>query len=113
VESYLTEEKRRPLTDRISVQSASILEYEVKAKIHVYQGPVSSIIQKNAKAELEKYVAKRHKIGEVIACSGIHDSLHMEGVKKVELIKPTEDIITTKEQAGYCTKIELEIINDG
>ena len=42
--------------------------------------------------------------------SGIYDALHTEGVKKVQLLSPTADMATTKQQAAFCENINLEVI---
>ncbi len=109
VRDYIRADYRKPLTDNVIVESAEIINYEVKAKIYVYDGLSASIIEETIKAELKKYLSNRHRIGGVIAQSGIYDALHTEGVQKVELITPSEDIATTKQQAAYCSNIELEI----
>lgn len=108
--TYLNAEDKRPLTDKVSVKSADIIEYSVQAKVYVYPGPSIAIVEDEIKANLEKYTAKRHKIGEVLAYSGIFQALHTEGVQKVELYEPAQDIATTDTQAAYCTNTEIEVI---
>lgn len=53
-------------------------------------------------------------MGELVAISGIYQALHVNGVKKVQLDQPLQDIETTKLQAAYCEKISLtmEIFNE-
>lgn len=108
--TYLNAEDKRPLTDKVSVKSADIIEYSVQAKVYVYPGPSIAIVEDEIKTNLEKYTAKRHKIGEVLAYSGIFQALHTEGVQKVELYEPAQDIATTDTQAAYCTNTEIEVI---
>lgn len=108
--TYLNAEDKRPLTDKIKVQSAEIITYSIKARIFVYPGPSIPVVQKEFEDKLAMYVAKRHKIGEVMAFSGIYESLHGEGVQKVELESPSENIVTTNVQAAYCSNIELEVV---
>jgi len=97
----LSEEDVRPLTDQVSVQSAEIINYSVEAVITVYSGPSSAVVETEALAALDKFLDDRHSIGKLVALSGIYDALHVDGVKKVQLITPTEDVITTDEQAAY------------
>ncbi len=108
--AYLSAEDKRPLTDKVSVQSAEIINYNVKAKVYVYPGPSISIIEEEIKNNLVKYTQKRHKIGEVLAYSGIFQALHTEGVQKVELYEPAQDIITTDTQAAFCSNTEIEVV---
>ncbi len=46
----------------------------------------------------------------MVAKSGIFDALHAEGVQRVELVSPANDIQTTKQQAPQCSEINLEFI---
>lgn len=107
---YLRADDRRPLTDKVSVQSAEIVFYDIKAKVYVYPGPSVPVVEQEYKNKLQDYVSKRHKIGEVMAFSGIYQALHTEGVQKVELEEPVADIITTNTQAAYCQNIQIEVL---
>lgn len=114
VNNYVSAEDKRPLTDEVLVQSAEIIPFEVRAKVFIHSGPSVSITQEEVTTNLQKYLKKQHNIGSVIALSGIFDALHAEGVQKVQLLAPEADILTNKEQAAFCTNInlEVEIIND-
>ena len=114
VGDYVSAEDKRPLTDHVVVQSAKIVPFSVRAKVFVFAGPSVSITREEFTANLQRYLGKQHHIGSVIALSGIFDALHAEGVQKIKLLSPAEDVITTKEQAAYCSGIELEmeIVND-
>lgn len=108
----LSEEDIRPLTDQVSVQSAEIVNYSVEAVITVYSGPSSAVVETEARAALDKFLDERHAIEKLVAVSGIYDALHVDGVKKVQLISPTEDVVTTDEQAAYCNNITISIVVD-
>lgn len=108
----LTDDDIRPLTDFVTVQKTQIINYSVEAIITVYPGPSSALVKIEAKAALEKFVNERHAIGKVVAISGIYDALHVDGVKKVELVQPLNDVITTNEQAAYCANISISVITD-
>lgn len=108
----LSEEDVRPLTDQVSVQSAEIVNYSVEAVITVYSGPSSAVVETEARAALDNFLSERHSIEKVVALSGIYNALHVDGVKKVQLITPTSDIVTTDEQAAYCTNVNLSTVVD-
>ena len=108
----LNEDDIRPLTDLVSVQGAEIINYQVEAVITVYSGPSSAVVETEANDALQKFISDRHEIGRVIAISGIYDALHVDGVKKVELISPVADVETTNEQAPYCTNISISVVID-
>jgi phage-related baseplate assembly protein len=108
----LSEEDVRPLTDQVSVQSAGIVSYSVEAVITVYSGPSSAVVETEARAALDKFLDERHAIGKLVALSGIYDALHVDGVKKVQLINPSADVTTTNEQAAYCNSKTISIVVD-
>lgn len=108
----LSEEDVRPLTDQVSVQSAEIINYSVEAVITVYSGPSSAVVETEARATLDKFLDERHAIEKLVAVSGIYDALHVDGVKKVQLINPTSDVLTTDEEAAYCNNITISIVVD-
>lgn len=108
----LNEDDIRPLTDLVSVQGAEIINYQVEAVITVYSGPSSAVVETEANDALQKFISDRHEIGRVIAISGIYDALHVDGVKKVELVTPISDVTTNDEQAPYCTDIIISVVTD-
>ena len=108
----LSEEDVRPLTDQVSVQSAEIVNYSVEAVITVYSGPSSAVVETEARAALDKFLDERHAIGKLVALSGVYDALHVDGVKKVQLINPSADVATSNEQAAYCNNINISIVVD-
>lgn len=110
IKDYVRADDRRPLTDKVNVESADIINYGVKAKIYIYPNPATAVVESELKNKLQQYLSKQHRIGGVVACSGIYNALHVEGVQKVELSMPTANIIATKQEAAYCTNIELEFI---
>ncbi|MDA9573344.1 baseplate J/gp47 family protein [Rickettsiales bacterium] len=112
VSAKLNEDDIRPLTDLVSVQEAEIINYQVEAVITVYSGPSSAVVETEASDALQKFISDRHEIGRVIAISGIYDALHVDGVKKVELISPLADVETTNEQAPYCANISISVVID-
>ena len=114
VELALNHEDARPLTDHVSVVSAEIIKYSISAHITVYSGPSCSVVEDAANDAIKIYTNERHAMGELVAISGIYQALHVNGVKKVQLDQPLQDIETTKLQAAYCEKISLtmEIFNE-
>ncbi|MDA0902623.1 MAG: baseplate J/gp47 family protein [Proteobacteria bacterium] len=112
VNNKLNEDDIRPLTDQVVTKSASIICYQVEAIITVYSGPSSAIVENEARTALEKFINDRHKIGRVVAISGIYDALHVDGVKKVRLITPISDIQANDEEAPFCTNIKISVIMD-
>ena len=107
VNAYLSDDDRRPVADRLTVQGAQILNYQVKAKLYLLSsGPESEPILAAAEQRLLAYVHQRRRLGMEVSESALHVALHVEGVRKVEL-EGWADIVATKAQAPYCTGITL------
>lgn len=107
VKTYLSDEDRRPVADRLIVQGAQILNYQVKAKLYLLSsGPESEPILAAAEQRLKAYVHQRRRLGMEVSESALHAALHVEGVRKVEL-EGWADITATKAQAPYCTAITV------
>lgn len=107
VNAYVSDDDRRPVADRLTVQSAQIVRYQVKAKLFLLSsGPESEPILAAAEARLLAYVNQRRRLGMEVSESAIHAALHVEGVRKVEL-EGWADIVATKAQAPYCTGVKV------
>lgn len=105
VNTYLSDEDRRPVADRLLVQGAQILNYQVKAQLFLLSsGPESEPILAAAEQRLLAYVHQRRRLGMEVSESALHAALHVEGVRKVEL-EDWVDIVATKAQAPFCTKV--------
>ncbi|WP_130100503.1 baseplate assembly protein [Siccibacter turicensis] len=103
VEKALNAEDVRPVGDRVTVQSAEILPYQIDATLYFYPGPEAEPIRQAAEQKLKTYITSQHRLGRDIRQSAIYAALHVEGVQRVELIAPAVDIVLDKHQASYCT----------
>ncbi|WP_426124621.1 baseplate J/gp47 family protein [Pseudomonas sp. PSPC2-3] len=107
VNTYLRDEDRRPVADRLLVQGAQILNYQVKAQLFLLSsGPESEPVLAAAEQRLLAYVHQRRRLGMEVSESALHAALHVEGVRKVEL-EGWVDIVATKAQAPFCTKVTV------
>ncbi|MCX9038824.1 baseplate J/gp47 family protein [Citrobacter portucalensis] len=109
VENALNDETIRPVADRLKVQSATITNYSVDAKLYIYPGPEAAPILAAAKARLQAYVSAQRRLGRDIRQSAIYAALHVEGVERVELTQPAADIVLDKTRAGYCTSTAVVV----
>ncbi|MDR6128047.1 baseplate J/gp47 family protein [Sphingomonas sp. SORGH_AS_0438] len=107
VMAYLSADTRRPMTDALTVQPATIIRYAIDATIRTFDGPDASIVLKTARARLDDYVAACHRLGRDVARSGILAALHVEGVVSVQLAAPAADIPVDRTQAPWCTGIAI------
>jgi phage-related baseplate assembly protein len=107
VAAYLSDDDRRPVADRLTVQSAEVINYQVKATLFLStSGPESELIVAAAQAKLLAFVHQRRRLGLEVSESILHASLHVEGVRKV-VLQDWVDIVATQYQAPYCTGVEL------
>ena len=107
VKTYLSDDDRRPVADRLTVQGAQIIRYQVKAKLYLLSsGPESEPILAAAEQRLLAYVSQRRRLGMEVSESAVHAALHVEGVRKVEL-ENWVDIVATKAQAPYCIGVTV------
>lgn len=107
VDAAVSAEDVRPLTDHVTVQSATIVDYTVEATLYFYAGPDRTVVLAAAQANLEKYVEAQHRLGLDVTLSGIYAALHQPGVQRVDLASPTANITVDAQSASYCTNITL------
>ncbi len=103
----LTLDDVRPLTDIVTVQSATIIPYAVDATLIMYEGPDVEVVRQAAIEAVNAYVTGNHLLGRDITVSGLHAALHQTGVQNVILTSPAADIVVSSEQAAYCTGIAV------
>ncbi|MDD0986604.1 baseplate J/gp47 family protein [Pseudomonas shahriarae] len=109
VNAYLSDDDRRPVADRLTVQAAQILRYQVTAKLYMKNsGPETEPALAAAEQRLKDYVHQRRRLGMEVSESAIHAALHVEGVRKV-VLEGWTDIIATPYQAPFCTDIKLSV----
>jgi phage-related baseplate assembly protein len=103
----LASDNVRPLTDFVTVQSATIKHYAVRATLVFFAGPDRSVALAEANKQVKKYTDDMHKLGMAITLDGVYAAARAPGVQKVLLDEPAADIPATKQEAPYCTAIEL------
>lgn len=104
-----TLEPRRPLTDRILVEAANVLEYTVTAELTLYEGPGAELVRQASVAAVETFVAERHRLGHDITIAGLHAALYQAGVQDVTLIYPVASLQVAPDTAAFCTGIEVTV----
>ena len=109
VTNAVTAEDVRPIGDRVTVQSASIVNYAINAKLYIGKDPEAATLLQQAIANVTAYATKQKRLGRSIRMSAIYAALHIDGVNRVELISPTADVVLTPAQASYCTSISVTI----
>lgn len=108
VTQALSHEDTRPVADRLSVQSAGIIHYTITAQLHISsQGAEVDVTLQAARDQLAAFINPRRRIGVEVPRSAIDAALHVQGVRKVDLIG-WADIAPSPTQAAYCTGFTVE-----
>ncbi len=103
VTAALNDEDVRPLADRLTVQSAQILNFSINAILHMSSvGPEADASLAEATSRLAAWINPRKRLGVEVARSAIDAQLHIAGVSRVELTGWV-DLAPTKAQAAFCT----------
>ncbi|NWA64712.1 baseplate J/gp47 family protein [Pseudomonas reactans] len=109
VAAYLSDEDRRPVADRLTVQSAQVLPYTVEAVLYLNSsGPESEPVRATAETRLAALVNARRRLGQEVNRSALDAALHIEGVKRVEL-PGWADVVASLTQAPYCTAYNVTV----
>lgn len=109
VAAALNAEDVRPVADRVTVLSATIVPYEIDAVLYLFPGPEAEPIRQASEQKLKTYISTQHRLGRDIRLSAIYAALHVEGVQRVELKSPRADMVLDETQASSCTRYTLTI----
>lgn len=109
VEEALNDEDARPMTDNVTVLSASIVEFTIEAVLTVYPGPDASAVLANAITAVQTYAENTRKLGYDIKLSAVYAALHQPGVQHVDLSAPAADIPIDQGEASYCTLFDITL----
>ncbi|WP_315707486.1 baseplate assembly protein [Brenneria uluponensis] len=109
VNTALNAEDVRPVADRVTVQSAVIVPYQIEATLYLYPGPEAEPVRAAAEQKLTSYISAQHRLGRDIRRSAIYAALHAEGVQRVELAQPAADIVLDETQASFCSHYQLTL----
>lgn len=107
VNAALSDESVRPVGDRLTVQSAEIINYDISATLYFYPGPESEPIADAAEKALQSWLAGQGGIGRDVALSAIMAALHVQGVQRVEIQSPISNVVISDTQAARCTSVTI------
>ena len=106
----LNAEEVRPLGDRLTVQAAQVIDYQIEATLFIGVGPEVPILLDAARANAVRVSQPRRPLGHSIYRSACSAAVHVEGVRKVVLTSPAADIELNATQAARCTAIKLNVV---
>lgn len=103
VEDVVNSHEIRPLTDNVTVQSATIIPFDIEATLTLFSGPDETVILSRAQQGLAAYVEQSKALGRDVTLSALYAALHVEGVQRVNIISPVADIDVDRTEAAHCT----------
>ena len=109
VEAALNADRVRPMTDQVTVLSASIVNYTITAELVIYPGPDPIVVRDAAISAVTAYAEAQRRIGYDVTISGIYAALHQPGVQRVNLTAPTANLTIGEGEASYCTAITVTV----
>ena len=113
VAEAVNDDTKRPVGDRVTVESADVETFEIEATLFVLPGPDASVVLSTAQDRLTDFLASRRKIGRAIPISGIMAALHVAGVERVELVSPLDDFEVADNAAAYCAAPAVAVEVEG
>jgi len=107
VTAALNDEDVRPLTDQVTVQSATIIDFTIEAEVFTFIGPDAGVVLEQGLARLDEYLANSKKLGRDVTRSGIIAALTVEGVQDVVITSPAANVACDRTEAANCTAIDV------
>lgn len=109
VKVALNDDNVRPVGDRVTVQSAEIIDYRIDAILHMASaGPEADASLAEAQRRLAAWINPRKRLGVEVARSAVDAQLHIAGVSRVELVGWV-DLAPSKAQAVFCTGFAVNL----
>lgn len=99
----------RPLTDLVTVQPASLVDYTIVAQLRVFAGPDPELIRQTALQSLGAFLAEARRLGRDVPRSALIAALHVGNVQRVDLIQPAADIDISPAQIARATAIDVTV----
>lgn len=107
VDEALSAKFVRPVGDIVTVQSATVQSYEIKATIYLYPGPEYEPILQQAEERLQRYAENAHKLGFDIRLSALAAAAHVVDENGISLVQrvtfdsPMNDVVVDVDEAKW------------
>ena len=111
VNTILNSEDVRPITDLVTVQSATITSYKLKVVLFVYEDWDAAVAASQAETAIRAYAESVHRVGSDVRISGVYAAAHVGGVEHAELQSTggaiTADLSISSVHAPYLTELVI------
>ena len=97
----------RPLTDQVTVVSATVAAYDVVASYTVLPGPDATTVETAQAAAVQAYAAEQRKLNRPIRRNALIACLNQPGVDALALLSPAADIPAAAETAPVLRTVTI------
>lgn len=109
VQKALDPDQVRPVCDRPTVKSSVATNYKIEAQLYVGKNAEDALLLEAANIRLDKYIKNAQKNGESIYRSAIFAALHVDGIQRVVITSPKNDLIMDGYHHPFCTDKTIAI----
>lgn len=109
VQKALDPDQVRPVCDRPTVKSSVATNYKIEAQLYVGKNAEDALLLEAANIRLDKYIKNAQKNGESIYRSAIFAALHVDGIQRVVITSPENDLIMDGYHHPFCTDKTIAI----
>lgn len=102
VQKVLDPDHVRPVCDRPTVKSSSATNYQIEAQLYVGKNAEDALLLEAANIRLDKYIKNAQKNGESIYRSAIYAALHVDGIQRVVITSPVNDLVMDSYHHPFC-----------
>lgn len=103
----LNAEEVRPIGDKVTVEAASVIEYQIVGVVRHAPGADPAPLLEAAEARCQAYADARYRIGRKVQRLSVAGSMKVTDAEEIELTHPAADIDPGSKGAAYCTGITL------
>lgn len=100
-------EDARPLADFVEVFDATVHPYQITAHLLIRPGADASLVVAEAERELADYARETHRVGGIVAMSGLYDAAHSHNVIRATITSPPAEVAPGLRGAPHCTGITV------
>lgn len=109
VQKALDPDHVRPVCDRPTVKASSATNYQIEAQLYVGKNAEDALLLEAANIRLDKYIKNAQKNGESIYRSAIFAALHVDGIQRVVITSPVNDLVMDSYHHPFCTAKTIAI----
>ncbi len=109
VQKALDPDHVRPVCDRPIVKSSVATNYQIEAQLYVGKNAEDALLLETANLRLDKYIKNAQKNGESIYRSAIYAALHVDGIQRVVVTVPVNDLVMDSYHHPFCTAKTISI----